>query len=406
MLHAVITFLTYALSWLFVITMVITIHELAHYFAARACGVKVERASLGFGKPIFQYINKKTGVIWQLCWIPLGGYVKFAGDPNVAGVPDGRDLEDLRRQIVENEGPGAEKKYYHFKTVWQRAIIAAAGPISNFILSILLFGAVYMAAGEPLMAPRVHSVVPGSAAAAAGFKPGDLITRIGGQSVNDDTDVRMVIMLHSGDPLAFTLQRDGKPVTLTATPRRGIQSDKVNGTQHLGQLGIFMGGDVKDLRFQGYNPLIALQFGVHRSWTIVSTTVTYIGRIFTGKESGDQLGGPIRTVKMAGGVTQSAIEGGGGAQVESINIAASLLQLVAYVSVAVGFLNILPIPVLDGGHLLFYGYEAVARKPLRARVQEVGYQVGLALLLGLVLFATWNDLSRPNVFKILGGLFS
>ncbi len=137
-----------------------------------------------------------------------------------------------------------------------------------------------------------------------------------------------------------------------------------------------------------------------------ATTVTYIGRIFTGKESGDQIGGPIRTVAMAGGVTKSAIDEGGGAQVETINIAASLLQLVAYVSVAVGFLNLLPIPVLDGGHLLFYGYEAVARKPLKARVQEVGYQVGLALLLGLVLFATWNDLTRLNVFKFLGGLVS
>ena len=136
MLHILTTVLTYALPWLFVITMVITIHELAHYFAARACGVKVERASLGFGKPVLQYQNKKTGVIWQLCWIPLGGYVKFAGDPNVAGVPDGRDLEDLRLQIIEAEGPGAEKKYYHFKPVWQRAIIAAAGPISNFILAI------------------------------------------------------------------------------------------------------------------------------------------------------------------------------------------------------------------------------------------------------------------------------
>lgn len=406
MLHVVIAVLTYAIPWLFVITVVITIHELSHYFAARLCGVKVERASLGFGRPIFSYTNPKTGMIWQLCWIPLGGYVKFAGDPNVAGVPDGRDLEDMRQQIIADEGPDGEKKYYHFKPVWQRAFIAAAGPISNFILAILLFGAVYMAAAEPLVAPRVHSVMPGSPAAAAGFQPGDLITKIGDERINDDIDARMVIMLHSGDPLAFTVERGGKTLVLEATPKRGVQSDKVNGTQHLGMLGIFMGGDIKDVRFQGYNPLTALRFGVHRSWSIVATTVTYIGRIFTGKESGDQLGGPIRTVKMAGGVTQSAIEGGGGAQVESINIAANLLQLVAYVSVAVGFLNVLPIPVLDGGHLLFYGYEAVARKPLRARVQEVGYQVGLALLLGLVLFATWNDLSRPNVFKILGGLFS
>ena len=406
LLSAVLNFvLTTAIPWLFVITVVISWHELSHYFAARLCGVKIERASLGFGKPIFQYLNKKTGVVWQVCWLPLGGYVKFAGDPNVAGVPDGRDLEDMRQEIIAAEGPGAERKYYHFKPVWQRAFIVAAGPVSNFILAILLFGAIYMAVGEPLTAPKIHSVTPGSPAAAGGFLPGDLITKIGDRPVRDEVDVEMSIILHSGDPLTFTVERNGQPVVLTATPRRGIRTDAANGTQRVGVLGIGMGGR-EDTRFQGYNPLIALRFGVHRSWQVLSTTLTYIGRIFTGKESGDQLRGPIGTVSLARGVTQSAISEGGGVGEQSVNVVASLLQLAAYVSVAVGFLNLLPIPVLDGGHLLFYGYEAVARKPLKARVQEVGYQVGLALLLGLVLFATWNDLTRLNVFKILGGLVS
>ncbi|HEY3813923.1 MAG TPA: M50 family metallopeptidase [Caulobacteraceae bacterium] len=403
---AVLTFiLTTAIPFLFVITVVITIHELAHYFAARLCGVKVERASLGFGKPIFAWQNPRTGVIWQICWIPLGGYVKFAGDPNVAGVPDGRDLEDMRQEIIADQGPGAEKKYYHFKPVWARAFIAVAGPISNFVLAIVLFGAAYMAAGEPLVPPRVSAVSPGSPAAAAGFRAGDLITKIGDRPVDNEGDVRLTILLHSGDPLAFTVDRGGQTTVLTATPKRVIQTDAINGTQHMGQLGFYLGSP-RDARLQGYDPLIALRFGVHQSWVIVATTVTYIGRIFTGKESGDQIGGPIRTVTMARGVTQTAIEGGRGVEEQSVNVAFGLVQLVAYVSVAVGFLNILPIPVLDGGHLLFYGYEAVARKPLRARIQEVGYQVGLALLFGLVLFATWNDLTRLNVFKFLGGLVS
>jgi regulator of sigma E protease len=405
-MHLLLTILMYAASWLLLITVVISFHELSHYFAARLCGVKIERASLGFGRPILSYQNPKTGVIWQLCWIPLGGYVKFAGDPNVAGVPDVQDLEDMRQKIISEQGPGAEKKYYHFKPVWQRAFIAVAGPISNFVLAILLFAGVYLALGEPSAAPRIHSVFAGSPAAAAGFQAGDLITRIGDEPINDDRDAQAIIATHSGDQLDVTVERAGKPVALTATPRRTTRSDKVGGTQHLGMLGISFSNDAQSLRYQGYDPLIALRYGVHTTWSIVATTVTYIGRIFAGKESGDQLGGPIQTVGLAGGVAQSAIDEGGGARVESINVAASLLQLMAGISVAVGFLNLLPIPVLDGGHLLFYGYEAVARKPLRARVQEVGYQVGLALLFGLVLFATWNDLQRYHVFKFLGGLVS
>jgi regulator of sigma E protease len=393
----------YLLSWLAVITIIISVHELGHYFAARLCGVKIERASLGFGPALLSRTDKR-GVIWQLSWIPFGGYVKFAGDANAAGVPDAEDLEGLRQEIIEHEGPGAEKKYYHFKPVWQRAFIAVAGPTSNFALSILIFAMVAAIFGQDIILPRVAQVTPNSPAAAAGFQPGDVFKTIAGRPIHTTVDAQEIISLNSDTPLKVVIDRGGKTVDLTVTPRRTVIKNRIVGEQKLGMIGIAF--DEKTYRRRSENPLEAVQDGADTTWRLLRDSLTYIGRIFTGKESGDQLGGPIRTIQLAGAVAQASAEGNGGIGLKSVNVALGLLQLTASISVAVGFLNLLPIPVLDGGHLLFYGYEAVARRPLGARVQAVGFQVGLALLVGLMLFATWNDLQRLHVFKIVGGLFS
>ncbi len=403
MLGNLVTVVIYPLAFLTVITVIITIHELGHYFAARLCGVKIETASLGFGRAILAARDKR-GVTWQLCWIPLGGYVKFAGDPNVTGVPDARDLQDMKEQIIAAEGPGAEKKYYHFKPVWQRAFIAVAGPVSNFVLAILIFATLFLTVGQEVQRPRIDQVLANSPAAAAGLQPGDLITRIDGRDIKTDRDAREMISLSSDTALTMVVDRAGKPVTIHVTPKRVSQKDPILGVQKLGVVGVLFDRHVYRLKSAG--PLEALRDGAVTCWRMVSDTVTYIGRIFTGKESGDQLGGPIRTVQLAGNVTRAAVEGDGDAGFKALGVVVALASFIASISVAVGFLNLLPIPVLDGGHLLFYGYEAVARKPLGARVQTVGFQVGLALIVGLMLFATWNDLQRFDLFKIVGGLFS
>jgi regulator of sigma E protease len=392
----------YIVPFLFVITIIVGWHEMAHFLAARLCGVKIDSFSLGFGPAIVRHTDKR-GVEWRLSWIPLGGYVKFAGDANVAGVPDGDDLAALRQQIIEAEGPGAERQYYHFKPIWQRAFIAAAGPVSNFILSIAIFTISFGVIGDWTSPAVIKAVAPGSRAAAAGFQPGDRIVKAAGETIYSGEDAIRVIALNSDTSLSIVVERQGKLNTLTATPGRVTITDPILGSQQIGRLGMELGGKIQHVR---YGPIDAVKLGVRQTWTILHTSLNYIGRIFTGKESGDQLGGPIRTAKISGEVTKAAFAGPGSFGLKAAQVLVMLLRLAALLSVGIGFLNLLPIPVLDGGHLLFYAYEAVARKPLGAKVQEVGYQVGLALVVGLMLFATWNDLQKLALFKFLGGMFS
>jgi regulator of sigma E protease len=396
--------LTFVVPFLFVITIVIAIHELGHFLAARLCGVKVERFSLGFGKTLAAFTDR-SGVEWRLASLPLGGYVKFAGDANIVGVPDKEDLAQLRREIVEREGPGAEKKYYHFKNVWQRAFIVAAGPLANFVLAVGIFAVLFGLIGEQVGPARVIGVEPGSVAARAGFQKGDVIRTLDGRAVRSHEAVVQYVRLRPQTQVDFGVDRGGRTIDIKATPRRGSISTPV-GPQDVGQLGVVVGPNPSEVRWVRYGPVQAVQRGTEQCRTILTETLTYLGRIATGKESGDQLSGPIRTAAMSGAVTKEAVAGPAPVGLKALNLAVQLFNLIAFISVSVGFLNLLPVPVLDGGHLLFYAYEAVARKPLGAKVQEAGYRVGLALLLGLMLFATWNDLQKLSVFKILGGLLS
>ena len=395
----------YILPFLFVITLIIGWHELAHFFVARLFGVKIDSFSMGFGPAFFRRTDK-SGVEWRLSWIPLGGYVKFAGDANATGVPDEKGLAALRSQVIEAEGAGAERKYYHFKPVWQRACIAAAGPISNFVLSIAIFTFMFGVIGERLYPAVVLQVVPGGAAAAAGLQKGDRIVRIADEDIGNPEEAVQIVGLNSDTAIPVVVRRNGKLLTIATTPRRVIEKDPILGVRKVGRLGMYLGVAAGEARQVRYGPLDAVRHGAQRTWSILHLSLTYIGRIFTGKESGDQLGGPIGTARISGEVAKAAVSGDGDVGLKAANVVLMLLQLAAMLSVGIGFLNLLPIPVLDGGHLLFYAYEAVARKPLAGRVQEVGYQVGLALVIGLMLFATWNDLQKQGLFKFLGGLFS
>jgi regulator of sigma E protease len=396
---------TYVLPFLVVLTTVVTIHELGHFWMARAFGVKIERFSIGFGRPLFQRTDRH-GIQWRIGWLPLGGYVRFAGDTDASSLPDRAGLDRLRQQLAVEHGPGAERDYFHFKPVWQRALIVAAGPLSNFVLAIVIFTLMFSILGQQTMPPRVGAVTPGGPAAEAGFQTNDVITAVNGRRVTQPQDVVRVVTLSSDTPVRFDIERNGQPMQLVGTPRRTTTQDPIAGEARIGRIGMELGYRPSEVRFVRYNPIEAVGAGVSQTGAVLSTTMTYVGRVVTGRESGDMLSGPLGIARATGGVTKQAQAQTEDLGLKAANVVLMLAQLAAILSIGIGFLNLLPIPILDGGHLVFYAYEAVARRPVAARVQEAGYRVGLALLAGLMLFATWNDLQKLNLFKFLGGLVS
>lgn len=392
----------FVVPYLLVITLIITIHELGHFLTARAFGVAVDRFSIGFGPTVASW-RDKSGIEWRLGALPIGGYVRFAGDENAASIPDGDDLDTMRARIIAREGPGAEKKYLHFKPIWQRALVVAAGPLANFALSIALFSILFAAFGHAVTPTRIASVEPGSPAQAAGFKVGDTILRLDERPLDSFEDFRNYVTSRANVPILFDVRRGAEVIQLRATPKAQETPSPSGGTQTIGHMGL--GPDRGVLEHP--NPIAAVGLGAKTTWNTTATTVYYLGRIVTGQVKPDQLSSFLGMAHASGEITrQAAAE----AKADHVNVVLAtifyLLQLAAFLSVSVGLLNLLPVPVLDGGHLLFYAYESVARRPASAHVQAAGYRVGLALLLGLMLFATWNDLQRLRVFHFLGGLIS
>ena len=393
------------LPFLAVLGIVVTVHELGHFLAGRALGTKIDCFSIGFGRSLVSW-RDRAGVEWRIGWIPLGGYVRFAGDENAASIPDMNDLNAMRQDLI-GQGRAAEiTQYFHFKPVWQRAVITVAGPVANFILSILIFAVLLLTLGKPLILPRVDFVNRGSAAEQAGFLKGDLVKTAAGHSVESFDDIKRLVILSSGTQMQFVVERNGREVVLEATPRRSVMVDRLGREQKLGQLGLHHVNQPGDVTIRHFSPLGALAGGVERTWSTITTTITYIGRMIVGREASDQLAGPLGMAQLSGDIAKMTREVSPTAGEFAINLLITLFELVATISVGIGFLNLLPVPVLDGGHLLFYSYEAIARRPLGAKVQAAGYRVGLALVLGLMLFATWNDLQRLRVFNLFGGLFS
>jgi regulator of sigma E protease len=395
----------YVVPILIILGIVVTVHEGGHFLVARWLGTAVERFSIGFGRPLAEW-RGKSGVQYRIGWIPLGGYVKFAGDENAASLPDAASLDDLRREIVSREGEAAVARYFHFKPLWQRAIIVAAGPAANFLLAIVVFAALLMTIGEQMHPARVDAVRPGTPAAAAGFHVGDHVLSANGHHVGSFDDISQIVMFSTGTPIAFTIQRGSEVVQLDATPVRGTVMDRLGHPHRMGVLGIEYRQRSGDVQWKRYDPAEAVVEGVKRTYSVVDTTVLYIRRMIVGRESADQLSGPIGMAQLSGQLAKETADESPNLPILLANAGLTILGLVANISVGVGFLNLMPIPALDGGHLLFYAYEAVARRPLAAKVQAAGYRVGLALVLGLMLFATWNDLQRLRVLNFLGGLFS
>jgi regulator of sigma E protease len=359
------------LGFLFVLTVVVFFHELGHFLVARWYGIKVLVFSIGFGPELFGF-NDRYGTRWKVSAIPLGGYVKFFGDENAASVPD-------QAAIAAMSEADRKVSFVHQK-VGPRAAVVVAGPLANFILAIVIFAIAAMIYGRQSTLPRVDTVQPNSAAAAAGFQPGDIVQSINGRSIRSFSDMQRIVSFSAGEPLAVVVERDGKQVTLKATPALQDVKDNFGNTHRMGVLGITRSLAADEVRFERVGFLTAIGIGFTETWALVEQTMTYIWRIFAGRASADQLGGPIMIAQMSG-------------QVASVSFSL-LVQFVAMISVSIGLLNLFPVPLLDGGHLLFYGIEAVRGRPLSERAQEYGFRIGMALVLMLMVFATYNDIGR------------
>lgn len=361
--------LGYVVPFLFVLTIVVFFHELGHFWVARRAGVRVVAFSIGFGPEIAGF-NDRHGTRWKLSAIPLGGYVKFLGDENAASAPD--------RGAISHMSETERRESFFHKSVGARAAIVAAGPIANFILAIVIFAGLFMTVGRQVTTPQVDAVQAGSAAERAGFQPSDLILTINGAKIDSFGDMQRVVSANAGEPLAIEVDRAGQRLTLQATPDLREVTDTFGNVHRIGVLGISRDTGGGQVRTERFGPVQAVTQATAEVWFIVDRTFSYLGGVVTGRERADQLGGPIRIAQVSG-------------QVATFGIAA-LLQLAAVLSVSIGLLNLFPVPLLDGGHLLFYGIEALRGRPLSERAQEVGFRIGLALVLMLMLFATWNDI--------------
>lgn len=357
------------IPFLFVLTVVVFFHELGHFWVARRNGVRVEVFSIGFGRELAGF-NDRHGTRWKISAIPLGGYVKFYGDADAASTPDfdgaAAMTDDQRRE-----------SFFH-KSLGQRAAIVAAGPIANFILAIVIFAGVFMLFGKPITAPRVDTVVAESAAARAGFQPGDLIVSIGGRSIESFTDMQRIVAASAGDTLTIVVDRGGARVELAAVPTIHEFKDRFGGTHRIGRLGISRSNQPGDTQIRRYDPFSATWMGVQETWFVIERTFAYLGGVVMGTQSADQLGGPIRIAQVSGEAAQVSF--------------AALLMLAGLISVSIGLLNLFPIPMLDGGHLVFYAIEAIRGRPMSEQAQEMAFRFGLALVLMLMIFATWNDI--------------
>jgi regulator of sigma E protease len=359
----------YLVPFLFVLTLVVFFHELGHFLVARRCGVRVLVFSIGFGPELFGF-NDRHDTRWKVSAIPLGGYVKFFGDENAASVPDPVALAAMTEE---------ERRHsFVHQPVARRAAIVVAGPLANFVLAIAIFAALFMVFGKPSTSPRVDAVQPGSAAEAAGFKPGDLVLAINGRSIESFPDMQQIVSTSAGETLEFEVDRGGLKVALKATPTLRESKDRFGNVHRIGVLGITRSPSPEDTHFRPVGPVKAFELGVQRTWFVVERTLSYIGGVISGREAADQLGGPIRIAQVSGQVATEGLP--------------SLFSLAAVLSVSIGLLNLFPVPLLDGGHLLFYGIEAARGRPLSERAQEVGFRIGLAIVVMLMIFATYNDL--------------
>lgn len=372
--------LGYLAPFVFVLTIVVFFHELGHFLVGRWCGVKVDAFSIGFGPEIAAFTDR-SGTRWRFAWIPLGGYVKFHGDPNgaSAGVIEG----------AENMPPEERKVSFFAQPVWKRAAIVFAGPAASFLLGIAIFAVSFYAGGRTSLAPVIEKVRPGDPADVAGLKSGDVIISINGQSIKTWNEMQRTVQASFDQRLTFVVQRAKRDETVEVTPKRRDLNTPF-GVHRVGLIGVEpkIGPDawVKE----SFSLPQSVGMGFSETGFIIERTVSYIVGLIAGRESTDQISGPIRIAEISGEFAKVGFS--------------ALFHLAAVLSVSIGLLNLLPIPMLDGGHLLFYAIEAIKGRPISERNQELGFRVGLGLVMALMLFATFNDILHvgPKLMRLFG----
>lgn len=369
-------FLFYLVGFVVVIGPLVFLHELGHYLAGRWFGVKAEEFAVGFG-PEVGGVTDRHGTRWKFCALPLGGYVRFAGDMNPASQPDPEWLQLPARE---------REQTFQAKPLWQRAIIVAAGPAMNFLIAILILAGVALAYGELRTTPQIGVVAPNSPAATAGLRPGDRIVTIGGRSIDDFTELAGYTRLRPGERVVIELEREGRATTAEAVIGTRLERDRFGNEYRIGQLGI---GPAEVVR-EPVGLIEAPWIGIKTTVSIIDATISGLGQIITGRRSVEELGGPLRIAKISG---------------EQLSLGPiAVIWLIAMISINLGFINLLPVPVLDGGHLMFYAIEAVRRRPIEPHVVEWAYRGGLVAILGLMLLVTFNDLGAFGLWKGLAGL--
>jgi regulator of sigma E protease len=368
--------LGYVVPFLVTLTILVFVHELGHYLVARRNGVRIEIFSIGFGPELFGW-NDRTGTRWKFSAVPLGGYVKMFGDADPASMPG----EGLATMSAEDRAHS-----FHHKRLPQRAAVVAAGPIANFILAILLLSVIFVVKGQQFTPAEIGMVVPDSAAAAAGIKSGDVIVAIDGRNVERFETVQQIIQLNTGTPLQMVIRRDGSDLSLRVTPKVVTETDRFGVTHQVTRLGVAR----NRVEYVKRDPASAVWYAGAETWNITAGTLKAVWQMIIGLRSSDEISGPIGIGRMAGEVAQGGI--------------IAMLGFAAVLSVNLGLINLFPIPVLDGGHLLFYAAEAIRGRPLGQRAQEYGFRLGLALVLTLMVFATWNDLVRLRIVEFIKGL--
>jgi regulator of sigma E protease len=372
----------YALPFILVLSVLVFVHELGHYLVARWCGVKVETFSIGFGKEIIGFTDK-AGTRWKFSLVPLGGYVQMFGDTDPAS--SNADLDKLNG-LTNNE----RKVAFFFKPVWQRALIVFAGPAINFIYAVLVMTALFTIQGQPYSPAIVGGLTTKGTAKQAGFELGDKVTRVNGQNIERFQQLQRLVTVNLGQEMTFDIERDGKQISLKAAPKVEEQTDRFGFRHQIGRLGIeSLSGKMEIKKHTVLSGFVAAS---EETWSMTTATLRAIGQMISGTRSTEELGGIIRIGAYAKEFAKDGIM--------------SLIMFSAIISVNLGLINLFPIPLLDGGHLMFYAWEATAGKPMHEKVREVGVRVGYGLVIMLMIYATFNDLSQLDFFKYLKNLVS
>jgi regulator of sigma E protease len=354
--------LSYVVPFLAVLTVIVFVHEMGHYLVARWNGIAIQAFSIGFGPELIGF-NDRHGTRWKLSAIPLGGYVRFVGDMNAASVPD--------EEFIKRAGPGLTDQLFVNKNVWQRIAVVVAGPVANIIFSLLVLYALLLGYGRYTLPPIVSWVAPWSPAMVAGLQPGDRIVSVDGFEVQGFEVFQRLVSTAPERTITIVLDRNGETLTLAATPDAAVSTDRFGNTQRTGRLGVTSNVTQEDVVLYRPDPIEAIGMTLEEVRFIIDRTAAFIGDFFVGRGDVRQLGGPVEIAKMSG-------------EVATLGISA-LVGMAAYLSLNLGIFNLLPIPLLDGGHLVFYLAEALRGRPLPQRVQEIGFRLGFVAIMGLFL---------------------